>query len=57
MRGRLALVATLAGIAGIASIDAQAAENATGWYALGTKGSMSGFLPCVYRKPRPRLFS
>jgi hypothetical protein len=45
MRGRLALVATLAGIAGIASIDAQAAENATGWYALGTKGSMSGFLP------------
>jgi hypothetical protein len=27
------------------TVDAQAAENATGWYALGTKDSMAGFVP------------
>jgi hypothetical protein len=33
------------GVAGIGSIEAQAAENAAGWYALGTKASMAGFVP------------
>jgi len=45
MRSHFALVALLAGGACIGSVDAQAAENATGWYALGTKASMAGFVP------------
>jgi hypothetical protein len=46
MRGRVALLAAFAlGVATIGSIDAQAAENAAGWYALGTKASMAGFVP------------
>jgi hypothetical protein len=31
--------------ASLAASEAQAAENATGWYALGTKASMAGFIP------------
>jgi hypothetical protein len=46
MRGRVALLAAFAlGVATIGSIEAQAAENAAGWYALGTKASMAGFVP------------
>jgi len=45
MGARIALVALLAGAASIGSIDARAAENASGFYALGTKASMAGFVP------------
>jgi hypothetical protein len=46
MKRRIALLALLAlGVASIGSSEAQAAENATGWYALGTKASMAGFVP------------
>lgn len=46
MRSRIALFALLAlGAASIGSSGAQAAENAAGWYALGTKASMAGFVP------------
>ena len=69
MRSSHSLIALLAlSAVGMGSIEAYAAENAAGWYALGTKGSMAGFLPppgtyfvdvnmyyegCGYRKPRP----
>jgi hypothetical protein len=44
--GRVALGALLAtGIGGGMCMEAEAAENATGWYALGTKASMAGFVP------------
>lgn len=33
------------GAVGIGPIEARAAENATGWYALGTKTSMAGVVP------------
>jgi len=45
MRRHIALLALLAGGISIGSVDAQAAENASGWYALGTKASMAGFVP------------
>ena len=45
MRGLIALIALLAGVASMGSSEAQAAENAGGWYALGTKASMAGFVP------------
>ena len=45
MRSHIALIALLASVASMESSESQAAENATGWYALGTKASMSGFLP------------
>jgi hypothetical protein len=45
IRRHIALLALLAGGISIVSVDAQAAENATGWYALGTKASMAGFIP------------
>jgi hypothetical protein len=45
MRKCVAPIALLAiGISG-ASVDAEAAENAAGWYALGTKASMAGYVP------------
>jgi hypothetical protein len=46
MRGRVALLAAFAlGVVNAGSIEVQAAENAAGWYALGTKASMAGFVP------------
>lgn len=42
---RSMLVAATLGLVGLESIETQAAENATGWYALGTKASMAGFVP------------
>jgi hypothetical protein len=45
MKRRVVLIALLATGISVASIHAQAAENATGWYALGTKASMAGFVP------------
>ena len=45
IRRHIALLALLAGGISIGSVDAQAAENAAGWYALGTKASMAGFTP------------
>ncbi len=46
MRSSHSLIALLAlSAVGMGSIEAYAAENAAGWYALGTKGSMAGFLP------------
>jgi hypothetical protein len=45
MKVRVAFVALLATGIGGGSIQSQAAENAAGWYALGTKASMAGFLP------------
>ena len=45
IRRHIALLASLAGGISIGSVDAQAAENAAGWYALGTKASMAGFTP------------
>jgi hypothetical protein len=46
MRDRLVLVALLAlGFTCGSSNEARAAENAAGWYALGTKASMAGFVP------------
>jgi len=57
MRRHIALLALLAGGISIVSADAQAAENASGWYALGTKASMAGFVPppgtCPFRKLYP----
>jgi hypothetical protein len=46
VRRRIALLAWLAlSSLSIGSSDGQAAENAAGWYALGTKASMAGFVP------------
>lgn len=46
MRRRVIFLVMLAlGAVGVGSSRAQAAENATGWYALGTKASMAGFVP------------
>jgi hypothetical protein len=45
MKRRVALIALLMSGVTFASVDAEAAENATGWYALGTKASMAGFVP------------
>jgi hypothetical protein len=46
VRWRIAPLALLAlGFPSIGSSDGQAAENAAGWYALGTKVSMAGFVP------------
>jgi hypothetical protein len=46
MRCRVALLASLVlCVPSIGTTDAQAAENAAGWYALGTKASMAGFVP------------
>jgi hypothetical protein len=43
---RIGLLALLTlGLMTIGSSDGQAAENAAGWYALGTKASMAGFVP------------
>ncbi len=45
MRRHVAVIALVAIGFSLVSIDADAAENATGWYALGTKASMAGFVP------------
>jgi hypothetical protein len=45
IRRHIAPLALLAGGISLVSVHAQAAENATGWYALGTKASMAGFIP------------
>ena len=45
MSARIELIALLAVAVSIGSIDARAAENASGWYLLGTKASMAGFTP------------
>jgi len=46
VKGRIALFAMLVfGLSGSGSSDGQAAENGAGWYALGTKASMAGFVP------------
>ena len=42
---RVALGALLATGIAVISVEAEAAENAAGWYALGTKASMAGFVP------------
>lgn len=39
------LISFALGTAGVLVHDVKAAENATGWYALGTKASMAGFVP------------
>jgi hypothetical protein len=45
MSGRIALVVLLATGISASATKAEAAENAAGWYALGTKASMAGFVP------------
>jgi hypothetical protein len=46
MRHRAAIIAVLAlGLPSIGVSEGQAAENAAGWYALGTKASMAGYVP------------
>jgi hypothetical protein len=45
MRNGVSLIALIALGVGIELTEAQAAENATGWYLLGTKASMAGFTP------------
>jgi hypothetical protein len=41
----LLLVSLALSATGVGSSDSQAAENAAGFYLLGTKGSMAGFIP------------
>jgi len=46
MRHRAAIIAVLAlGLPSLDLSEGQAAENAAGWYALGTKASMAGYVP------------
>jgi hypothetical protein len=45
MQRRVAIILAVAVCGGFTPTMSQAAENASGWYALGTKASMAGFLP------------